>query len=93
MKNLRAKLSYATYTLLVAVFLVGCSMPESTPRDLEPVINGKFKGAKAVYYPSTSSQVSAIVVDKDGNVWYLRMNMVDQMRDEKKLFNVSEHCK
>jgi len=91
MKNLRTKLSYALYTLLVAVLLVGCT-PESTPRDLEPIINGKFKDARAVYYPSTSSQVSAIVVDKDGNVWYLRMNMVDQMRDEKQLFNVSEHC-
>jgi predicted small secreted protein len=92
MKNLKTKLSYALYTLLVAVLLVGCNTYESTPRDLEPIINGKFKDAKAVYYPSTSRQVSAIVVDKDGNVWYLRMNMVDQMRDEKQLFNVSEHC-
>jgi hypothetical protein len=92
MKNLRTKLSYALYTLVVAVLLVGCTV-KSTPKDLEPIINGKFKDAKAVYYPSTSSQVSAIVVDKYGNVWYLRMNMLDRMRDEKKLFNISEHCK
>jgi hypothetical protein len=91
MKNLRTKLSYALYTLLVAVLFVGCIV-ESTPKDLEPIINGKFKDAKAVYYPSTSSQVSAIVVDKNGDVWYLRMNKVDQIRDEKQLFNVSEHC-
>ena len=91
MKNLRTKLSYALYILLVAVLFTGCTVG-STPKDLEPIINGKFKDAKAVYYPSTSSQVSAIVVDKEGNVWYLRMNMVDQIRDEKQLFNVSEHC-
>lgn len=91
MKNLRTKLSYAFYTLLVAVLLVGCQM-ESKPKDLEPIINGRFKDAKAVYYPSTSSQVSAVVIDKDGNVYYLRMSMSGEMRDEKQLFNVSEHC-
>ena len=91
MKNLRTKLSYAFYTLLVAVLLVGCQT-ESKPKDLEPIINGRFKEVKAVYYPSTSSQVSAVVIDKDGNVYYLRMSMSGQMRDEKQLFNVSEHC-
>ncbi|MRT17764.1 hypothetical protein F3C99_12455 [Vitellibacter sp. q18] len=91
MKNLRNKLSYALYTLLVAVLLVGCDM-SSTPQDLEPIINGRFKDAKAVYYPSTDYKVSAIVIDKNGNVWYLRMNSSAEMRDEKQLFNVSEHC-
>ena len=91
MKNLRKKLSYAFYTLLVALLLVGCQT-ESKPKDLEPVINGRFKDAKAVYYPSTSSQVSAVVIYKDGNVYYLRMSMSGEMRDEKQLFNVSEHC-
>lgn len=91
MKNLRTKLSYAFYTLLVAVLFTGCSI-ESTPKDLEPIINGQFKDAKAVFYPSTDGKVSAVVVDKDGNVWYLRMNGFSTMRDEKKLFNVSEHC-
>jgi hypothetical protein len=64
----------------------------STPQDLEPIINGRFKDAKAVYYPSTDYKVSAIVIDKNGNVWYLRMNSSAEMRDEKQLFNVSEHC-
>jgi hypothetical protein len=91
MKNLRNKLSYTLYTLLVAVLLVGCDM-SSTPQDLEPIINGRFKDAKAVYYPSTDYKVSAIVIDKNGNVWYLRMNSSAEMRDEKQLFNVSEHC-
>lgn len=90
MKNLRTKLSYAFYTLLVVVLFTGCV--ESTPKDLEPIINGQFKDAKAVFYPSTDHKVSAVVVDKDGNVWYLRMNGFSTMRDEKKLFNVSEHC-
>ena len=90
MKNLRTKLSYALYTLLVAVLFTGCL--ESTPKDLQPIIDGRFKGAKAVYYPSTDYKVAAIVIDKNGNVWYLRMNGVDQIKDEKELFNVSEHC-
>jgi len=91
MKNLRTKMSYALYILLVALLLVGCQT-ESKPKDLEPVINGRFKDAKAVYYPSTSSQVSAVVIDKYGNVYYLRMSISGEMRDEKQLFNISEHC-
>jgi len=91
MKNLRSKLSYAIYTVLVAVLLVGCDI-SSNPQDLEPIINGRFKEAKAVYYPSTDNKVSAVVIDKNGNVWYLRMNAFSEMRDEKQLFNVSEHC-
>ena len=90
MKNLRNKLSYAFYTLLVAVLLIGCDI-SSTPQDLEPIINGRFKDAKAVFYPSTDNKVSAVVVDNNGNVWYLRMNGYAEMRDEKKLFNVSEY--
>jgi hypothetical protein len=77
--------------LLVAVLLIGCDT-SSNPQDLEPIINGRFKDAKAVYYPSTDNKVSAVVIDKKGNVWYLRMNGFAEMRDEKELFNVSEHC-
>jgi hypothetical protein len=91
MKNLRTKLNYVLCALLVAVLLVGCDI-HSTPQDLEPIINGRFKDAKAVYYPSTDGKVSAVVIDKDGNVWYLRMNGFAEMRDEKQLFNVSDHC-
>jgi Cdc6-like AAA superfamily ATPase len=91
MKNLRTKLSYTLYTVCVSVLLVGCQF-DSNPKDLEPIINSRFKDAKVVYYPSTSSQVSAVVIDKDGNVYYLRMSMSGGMRDEKELFNVFEYC-
>jgi len=90
-KDYKESKSNAFYTLLASVLLVGCQT-ESKPKDLEPIINGRFKEAKAVYYPSTSNQVSAVVIDKDGNVYYLRMSMSGKMRDEKQLFNVSEHC-
>lgn len=75
---------------LVLFFFYGCEK-SSKPIDLEPVINGRFSDAKAVYYPSTDYKVSAIVIDKDGNVWYLRMNAFSEMRDEKKLFNISDY--
>lgn len=77
------------FTLLLTL-LCSCSNTESTPSDLQPIISGQFQDAKAVYYPSTDFKVSAVVVDKDGNVYYLRMNAVDQMRDNIKLFNVND---
>lgn len=91
MKNLKRTFSYSLCTVLVAVLLFGCDI-SSTPQDLSPIINGRFKDAKTVYYPSTDNKVSAIVIDKNGNVWYLRMNAFSEMRDDKKLFNVSEYC-
>ncbi len=65
----------------------------SKPKDLEPIINGQFKDAQKVFYPSTDFKVSAIVVDKNGDVWYLRMNGEAEMKDNVKLFNVSEFQK
>jgi len=75
---------------LVAVLFTSCG---SKPQDLQPIIEGKFKDAKAIYYPSTDDKVAAIVIDKDGNVWYFRLNGFSQLRDEKQLFNVSQYCR
>lgn len=85
-------LKYVLYTLLVLLFFTGCYHPKSTPSDLEPLIKGRFKDCKTVHYPSTDSKVCAIIVDKHGDVWYLRMNAVGDMRDDKLLFNLSEYC-
>lgn len=90
-RNLISKTAICLYLVLVAVLFTGC-LPETTPRDLEPVINGQFKQPKAVHYPSTDYKVAAVVVDKDGNVWYIRMNAKGQVKDNKQLFNVSEYC-
>lgn len=90
MENRKTGLSYLIYLLLVVLIFTGCD--SSSPKDLEPVINGRFKQAKAIYYPSTDIKVSAVVVDKNGDVWYLRMNALADMRDEKILFNISEYC-
>lgn len=84
-------LKIAAICILAAVLFQSC-LTGGKPSDLQPIINGKFKDAKAVYYPSTDDKVAAIVIDKDGNVWYLRMNFFSQMRDEKQLFNVSQYC-
>jgi len=91
MKNLIKRAHFALYILLVAVLFTGC-LPSSKPSDLEPIINARFKDAKSIYYPSSSFQVSAIVVDKNGNVWYMRMSASRDMRDQVQLFNVKEHC-
>jgi len=77
--------------LLCLVFLSAVSCQTSTtPKDLQPIINGQFKNAKKVYYPSTDSKVSAIVVDENGDVYYLRMNGCGDMRDNVRLFNVND---
>ena len=91
MKKIIKRTYFALYILLVAVLFTGC-VPNSKPTDLEPIINARFKDAKAIYYPSSSFQVSAIVVDKNGNVWYMRMSANRDMRDQVQLFNVDEHC-
>jgi hypothetical protein len=81
----------AAILLLAAVFS-GC-FDGSKVKDMQPIVDGRFKDAKAVFYPSTDFKVAAIVVDKDGNVWYLRLNGDAEMRDEKQLFNVSQYCR
>ena len=89
------KLSIVTFTivciLLMAVFS-SCLYPSSRPADMKPIIDGKYKDARSVYYPSTDQKVAAIIVHKNGNVWYLRMNAAGNMRDEIRLFNVSDYC-
>lgn len=77
--------------LLCLVFLLAVSCQTSTtPEDLQPIINGQFKNAKKVFYPSTDTKVSAIVIDENGDVFYLRMNGRGDMRDNVRLFNVND---
>lgn len=78
--------------IYIAILLGFTACGGSTPSDLEPVINNNFKDAKTVFYPSTDFKVSSIVVDKNGDVWYLRMNGFGQMKDRLKMFNVSDYC-
>ena len=83
--------SNACKLVLCVVFLSAVSCQTSTtPKDLQPIINGQFKNAKKVFYPSTDSKVSAIVVDENGDVYYLRMNGCGDMRDNVRLFNVND---
>ncbi len=82
---------YFGYILLVAVLFTSC-IPSTKPKDLEPIISRQFKDAKAVYYPSSDYKAAAVIVDKNGNVWYVRLNATGELKDNKQLFNVSEYC-
>ena len=79
-----------TLILLIASLLIISGCGSSTPKDLEPIINGKHEVHK-VYYPSTDNKVSAIVVTKGGDVYYYRANGFGELRDEKLLFNVNDN--
>ncbi len=72
---------------IISITLSGCL--SSTPKDLEPIIRGKHDVSK-IYYPSTDSKVSAIVVTKDGEVYYYRLNGFGEPRDEVFLFNKND---
>lgn len=78
--------------LFVVLFLSSC-FGGSTPKDLQPIIDGQFKNAQAVYYPSTDGKASAVVVDKNGDVYYIRLNGYGELRDNKRLFNVKDYSK
>lgn len=85
------KTTISLIALLIIIIVGACKM-SSTPTDIEPVIRSEFSGNKKVFYPSTDGKVSSIVIDKDGGVWYLRMNGFAEMRDKVILFNVNEYC-
>lgn len=78
------------FYFIVIIGLSSCG--GSKPSDLDPVINNNFKDAKTVFYPSSDFKVSAVIVDRNGDVWYLRMNGIGQLKDQQKLFNVSDYC-
>ena len=82
------------YLLFVFSILTGCNgcMPQSSPTALQPIINGAYKNAQAVFYPSTDYKVASIIVDEKGDVHYIRMNCFGTIKDQKKLFNVNEFC-
>lgn len=92
MKKLKITSSIVILSSLLLMIVLSSCQANSTPKDLQPIIEGQFKDAKSVYYPSTDYKAAAIIIDKQGNVWYLRMNGVANMRDKVQLFNVSEFC-
>tara|TARA_R110002096_G_scaffold327284_5_gene521278 strand:+ start:1848 stop:2132 length:285 start_codon:yes stop_codon:yes gene_type:complete len=85
-EKMRALKVYFLAALLVC--FSGCNL--SGPEDLEPIISGKHDVAK-VYYPSTDSKVSAVVLTVSGDVYYYRANGLGTLRDEVLLFNVNDH--
>lgn len=89
-QNTKQNRNLAKWLLCLVLFsAVGCQT-STTPKDLQPIINGQFKKAKKVFYPSTDSKVSAIIIDENGDVYYLRMNGVGDMRDNVRLFNIND---
>jgi len=89
-QNTKKSRNLAKWLLCLVLFSVGGCQTSTTPKDLQPIINGQFKNAKKVFYPSTDSKVSAIIIDENGDVYYLRMNGAGDMRDNVRLFNVSD---
>lgn len=76
--------------LFIQISFSSC-IENNSPTDFAPVIDGQFKDNKVVFYPSTDNKISAIVVDKNGDVWYLRLNGFGALKDNKKLFNVNDY--
>lgn len=87
------RISVLFVSVVIGIAFQSC-INSSNPNDLKPIIDGRFKDAKAVYYPSTDYKVSAVIVDKNGDVWFIRMNSdnVPVVKDDKILFNVTQYC-
>lgn len=82
------------YSFLTLIILNSCSVDNTkSHNNLELIINTHFMNPNAVYYPSTDYKSSAVVVDDEGNVWYLRMNPLGELKDNVKLFNVNDFNK
>lgn len=79
------------FLIISVIFVLSSCTNGSKQSDLAPIINGQFKDAKSVFYPSTDYKVAAVIVDKNGDVWYLRMNGNAVLKDYVKLFNVSSY--
>lgn len=78
--------------ITMAIFVTFiCSSCGSSINDFQPVIQGRFKDAKNVFYPSTDFKCSVVAIDKNGDVYYLRMNGFNEVVDDKLLFNVSQY--
>jgi hypothetical protein len=77
---------------MLAAVLSSCTW-SSGIKDMQPIIDGRFKTAKAIYYPSSDYKVSAVIVDSSGNVWFIRLNADAEVKDDKQLFNVFTYCR
>jgi len=75
-----------TALLFLTTLFIGCN----SPSDFNEIIYGEYRDNKAIYYPSTDHKTSCIIIDKDGSVWYLRVNGVGTLRDRVELFNVND---
>lgn len=92
MKKFNLHSSAVLMSILMASVLSSCTW-SSGPKDLQPIIDGRFKTAKAIYYPSSDYKVSAVIVDSSGNVWFIRLNADAEVKDDKQLFNVFTYCR
>ncbi|MCP4100364.1 MAG: hypothetical protein GY750_02895 [Lentisphaerae bacterium] len=57
--------------------------------DLAPLV-GHENDVEKVYYPSSDYKPAAVVVDKNGDVTYYRLNGFGKLKDKKRLFNIKE---
>lgn len=93
MKKLNLHSSAVLMSILMLAAVLSSCRWSSGPKDLQPIIEGRFKTAKAIYYPSSDYKVSAVIVDSDGNVWFIRLNADAEVKDDKQLFNVNTYCR
>lgn len=93
MKKLNLHSSAVLMSILMLAAVLSSCRWSSGPKDLQPIIEGRFKTAKAIYYPSSDYKVSAVIVDSDGNVWFIRLNADSEVKDDKQLFNVNTYCR
>ena len=87
------KLNLHSFAVLMSILVLSSCTWSSGPKDLGPIIDGRFKTAKAIYYPSSDYKVSAVIVDSSGNVWFIRLNADAEVKDDKQLFNVNTYCR
>ena len=83
MNSLKNKLIFAV--IFGALLVGGCT----GEYDLAPIVEHENDVSKA-YYPSSGDKPAAVVVDKNGDVIYYRLNGYGKMRDRRVLFNVKD---
>lgn len=74
---------------IIAIGLLSCGF-NTTPKDIQPYLYGELKDFKQIYYPSSDYKACAVVVAKNGDVYYLRVNGYGTLMDNQKLFNINE---
>lgn len=74
--------------LIVTCALIASIRAKSTSEDIYKVIKIKHPDFKKIFYPSTGNSASCIVITKNGDIYYYRMNAFSSIKDEKFLFNI-----